>query len=50
MKKILLTSTQSPGNGGGATNTYKLNKFLLKHYNIPTYCIFFCVIEKILPK
>ena len=40
MKKILLTSTQSPGNGGGATNTYKLNKFLLKH-NIPTYCIFF---------
>jgi glycosyltransferase involved in cell wall biosynthesis len=40
MKKILLTSTQSPGNGGGATNIYKLNRFLLKH-NIPVYCIFF---------
>lgn len=26
--KILLTPTQSPGNGGAPTNLYKLNKYL----------------------
>lgn len=38
--KILLTSTQHPGNGGAATNLYKLNKYLLNK-NVKTYCIFF---------
>ena len=37
--KILLTSTQYPGNGGAATNTYKLNKYFLSQ-KIKTYCIF----------
>ena len=38
--KILLTSTQSPGNGGAATNLYKLNKYFLEQ-NINVYCLFF---------
>ena len=38
--KILLTSTQSPGNGGAATNLYKLNKYLLEK-GLSVYCIFF---------
>ena len=37
--KILLTSTQYPGNGGAATNTYKLNKYFLQQ-KIKVYCIF----------
>lgn len=38
--KILLTSTQHPGNGGAATNLYKLNKYLLNK-NVHVYCVFF---------
>lgn len=38
--KILLTSTQSPGNGGAATNLYKLNKYFLE-LNVKVYCLFF---------
>tara|TARA_B100000902_G_scaffold399844_1_gene472953 strand:- start:1846 stop:2988 length:1143 start_codon:yes stop_codon:yes gene_type:complete len=38
--KILLSSTQYPGNGGAATNLYKLNKYLLSK-NIKVYCVFF---------
>lgn len=38
--KILLTSTQYPGNGGAATNLYKLNKYLLNK-NVRVYCVFF---------
>ena len=38
--KILLTSTQYPGNGGAATNLYKLNKNFLEK-NIKVYCLFF---------
>jgi len=39
--RILLTSTQFPGNGGAATNTYKLHKFFSKETNHSVYCIFF---------
>ena len=38
--KILLTSTQSPRNGGAATNLYKLNKYFLEQ-NVNVYCLFF---------
>jgi glycosyltransferase involved in cell wall biosynthesis len=38
--KILLTSTQHPGNGGAATNLYKLNKYLLNK-KAQVYCLFF---------
>ena len=39
--RILLSSTQFPGNGGAATNTYKLHKFFSKETNHSVYCIFF---------
>ena len=42
--RILLTSTQSPGNGGAATNVYKLHKYFLNNYkekDIKVYCVFF---------
>lgn len=37
--RLLLTSTQHPGNGGAATNLYKLNKYFLER-NIQVYCLF----------
>lgn len=40
MVRILLTSTQSPGNGGAATNLYKLNKYLFDK-GAKVYCVFF---------
>ena len=30
-RRFLLTSTQYPGNGGAATNIYKINKYLLNN-------------------
>jgi len=38
--RILLSSTQYPGNGGAATNTYKLNRYLLEN-GINVFCVFF---------
>ena len=38
--KIIITSTQYPRNGGGATAAYELHKHLVK-YRIPSICIFF---------
>ena len=39
-KRFLLTSTQYPGNGGAATNIYKINKYLLNK-KIKVCCIYF---------
>lgn len=38
--KILITSTQKPGNGGSATNAYKLTKWLRK-FNYPVAVLFY---------